>query len=275
MTGISVRGVEYRVERFGSDGTPDILLIHGFTGRAESWEHLAQGLRSAGRRPLAVDLPGHGGTDVVEDLARYTLPATARDFAAIIQILGGAPIDVLGYSMGGRVALQLALDYPRVVRRLVLESASPGIVDAEARTARVRSDEDLARLLEAEGISAFVDRWEKVPLFASQDGLALAARERLRATRLSHDPRGLARSLRGGGQGVTPAVHDRLGELAMPVLVIVGECDERYQAIGARLSQSVRNVQTVIVPEAGHTVHLESPARYASTVQRFLGGARP
>ncbi len=275
MTGISVRGLTYRVERFDCGGTPDIFLIHGFTGRAESWDHLAERLRSAGRRPVAVDLPGHGGTDVAEDLGRYTLPAIAGDLAAIIETLGEAPLDLLGYSMGGRVALQLALDHPRQVRRLILESASPGIPDADARVVRARSDQDLARLLDTEGITAFVDRWERVPLFASQAELPAAERERLRALRLSHDPQGLARSLRGGGQGVAPALHDRLGELAMPVLVIVGERDERYQTIGAELARSVRCAQLVIVPEAGHTVHLESPVRFASAVDRFLGGSTP
>jgi 2-succinyl-6-hydroxy-2,4-cyclohexadiene-1-carboxylate synthase len=154
----------------------------------------------------------------------------------------------------------------------VVESASPGIGSAAERTARVRADEELAAFAEREGIHAFVDRWERVPLFASQARLAAAERARLREQRLRNDPTGLAASLRGFGAGVPAPLWDRLPTLDVPTLVVVGALDPKYRQVGREMAERMPRAELAVVPDAGHTVHLEQPDAFARLVLDFLGG---
>lgn len=267
MPRTTVNGLRLNVLQHGG-GRP-LLLLHGFTGSAESWRDLAEALSPA--FDLAgIDLLGHGLSDCPPDPSRYRMERIVEDLVALLRKLTDRPVHLVGYSMGGRIALQLALAHAEIVRSLVLESASPGIADPGERAARVRSDEALARMLESEGVEPFVSHWEQIPLFASQSRIAAEARERLRADRLRRDACGLAQSLRGCGAGVAPAVVDRLHELTMPTLLVVGELDEKYRQLGETMAERIPRAELVVVPEAGHTVHLEQPAAYAEAVRRFL-----
>jgi 2-succinyl-6-hydroxy-2,4-cyclohexadiene-1-carboxylate synthase len=172
--------------------------------------------------------------------------------------------------MGGRTALQFALAHPDRLSALVLESTSPGITDPEERRQRITSDADLAARVERDGIRAFVDMWERLPLWDSQKSLPAAARARLRAERLAQRPEGLANSLRGAGAGVLPAVTDRLGEIAAPTLLVVGALDAKYVALGRMMSARIPGARLEVVPDAGHAVHLERPDAFAALVAGFL-----
>jgi 2-succinyl-6-hydroxy-2,4-cyclohexadiene-1-carboxylate synthase len=176
----------------------------------------------------------------------------------------------VGYSMGGRVALHLALAAPRRVRGLVLESASPGIEDPDQRAERVASDEALAALVERDGIEAFVERWERLPLLALGPDVPDEVRAGLRAQRLAHHPRGLAGSLRGMGAGRSPPVWHRLPELDMPVLLVVGARDARYRALAERMRQALPRARLEVVQDAGHMPHVERPAAFGSLVEDFF-----
>jgi 2-succinyl-6-hydroxy-2,4-cyclohexadiene-1-carboxylate synthase len=255
------------VEVWG-DGPP-LLLLHGFTGSTATWAPFRATL-GAGWRLIAVDLLGHGASPSPADPAIYAVEREVERLAVLLDRLAAERAGVLGYSMGGRVALQLALTHPKQVGRLVLESASPGIVDPAERAARVRSDGALAELLEREGIEPFVERWERVPLFASQGRLPAERRANVRADRLRRDPVGLANSLRGAGQGVAPPVLDRLGKLAMPTLLLVGALDERYVGFGRLMAERIHSAELVVVPDAGHAVHLEQPRAFEAAVADFL-----
>jgi 2-succinyl-6-hydroxy-2,4-cyclohexadiene-1-carboxylate synthase len=149
----------------------------------------------------------------------------------------------------------------------VLVSASPGIADPAERAVRVASDEALAGLLEHDGVDAFVERWERLPLWASQTE---ALRARLRDERLRRSPVGMANSLRGAGQGVAPPVHDRLARITQPTTLIVGALDEKYVALAQLMADSISSSHLVVIPEAGHAVHLEQPERFASAVEEAL-----
>lgn len=253
------------VEREGSG--PAVLLLHGFTGGARSWDALRAELRTR-CTVIAVDLPGHGRS--VPPAGAYGVGDAARELAGVLASTGSAPAAVLGYSMGGRIALRLALDHPFVVGSLILESTSPGISAPAEREARRRSDAALADLIEREGLAAFVDRWEQMPLWAGHSRVAIADRTRLREVRLSHDPRGLMMALRRFGAGEDPPVLDRLRDISVPTLLIAGARDEPYVAHAHAMASRMPTATVRIIPGAGHMVHLEAPAAYSSAVKTFL-----
>jgi 2-succinyl-6-hydroxy-2,4-cyclohexadiene-1-carboxylate synthase len=269
---VAVAGRTVEIADEGPRGAAAIVLLHGFTGSKDSWRPLLGALAER-RRVLAIDLPGHGGTAASADPAADSLAATSDLIVQALASLGVSRFSLLGYSLGGRVALGLALDHPRRVERLALESASAGLGDPEERALRRRADEELAERIEQGGIEAFVDRWEALPLFATQARLPATLREDLRRSRLACSTGGLAASLRAVGTGAQPWLGERLAELACPVCVVAGELDDKFRAIGAWMAARIPDARFEIVPEAGHAPHLEQPERYREIVARFFGAA--
>lgn len=247
------------------------MLVHGFTGSSASWgERIVGGLAAAGLPPVLVDLPGHGPT-----AARGGPPAPFRldDALGAVAAAGAWPGDLVGYSMGGRVALHFAAAYPDRVRRLVLESASPGLASRAERETRRASDEALAAFLLEAGIDAFVQRWEAQPLFATRAALEPTELARQREIRRRNDPAALAAALRGLGTGALPSLWDRLGEIRAPTLVVVGALDRKFVEIAHRMATAMPDARVVEVDGAGHTVHLERPGAWLAAVCDFLGQA--
>jgi 2-succinyl-6-hydroxy-2,4-cyclohexadiene-1-carboxylate synthase len=233
-----------------------VLLLHGFTQTRQSWRRTIAAL--GGRyRALAPDLPGHG-------LASERRPASFAACAAYVRALADGPCALAGYSMGGRIALHTALTFPDAVTRLVLVGASPGIADPTERESRRRSDAALADRIESIGVSAFAQEWGTQELFAGQDERVAAAAH---ADRLRNTAHGLADALRGLGTGVMPPLWDRLGELAVPVTLVVGERDAKFRAIGGRMATAIRDCHVVVVDGAGHAAQLEQPEIVAAAIR--------
>lgn len=265
---MNINGVNYHYLDYGKGS--ETLLLHGFTGSIENWaEHTA--VFAGHYRVIAVDLLGHGQTDSPSNARRYRIENAAADLIGLLDMLQIEQVTLLGYSMGGRLALYTAIQYPERVKRLILESASPGLKTAEERAARVVSDEALAQEIERLGVEAFVHQWEKLPLFATQAALPDAVRLRLRELRLRNSPIGLANSLRGMGTGVQPSLWDDLHRLTMPVLLIAGEADQKFTLIARLIHQQLHNARIAVMPEAGHTLHLEQPAVFDQMVLDFIG----
>lgn len=246
-----------------------LLLLHGFTGCAANWQDGMRRLDNK-RRVFAIDLPGHGQTRAPNDVAQHALPFIAKQTSAFIDAVIGEPVHLLGYSMGGRLALCVALNHPDCIKTLLLESASPGLAAEAERQARIASDEALAQRIERDGIERFVDEWERLPLFASQRQAPEEARRRLRKLRLQNDPAGLAHSLRGMGTGAQPPLWDRLHEWAKPALLITGALDTKFVEINRQMAQRMTNATHHIVANAGHAVHFEQPETYTTLVKDFL-----
>jgi 2-succinyl-6-hydroxy-2,4-cyclohexadiene-1-carboxylate synthase len=259
--------IQLHVERQG-DGPP-LLVLHGFTGSAAEWAGQLQALCPL-RTLVAVDLVGHGRSSAPAQASRYAMERCVADLLALLDALAIARCDLLGYSMGGRVALHLAAAAPERVSRMLLESASPGLADPAERAVRAAADDALADRIEAEGLTWFVDHWATLPLFASQSKLAPETRAELRARRLRGTPRGYANSLRGMGIGRQTSLWDRLPDLHTPTLLISGELDVKFQAINAQMAALLPKATHVSVPDAGHTVHLEQPEAFNELVVRFL-----
>lgn len=257
-----------------------VVLIHGFTQNARCWAPVDEALAEH-HDVLAVDLPGHGTrSDVVADLPgtadllaheisehlseRGTSGQPAPPAAPGTDAAGPPPAPgltdkpgavVIGYSLGGRVGLHLALAHPWLVDRLVLIGATPGIEDPDERADRRAADESRAALVKAVGVSEFLDGWLALPLFAGLD-----ARSSHRGAREANTAEGLASSLLHCGTGTQEPLWDRLGELSMPTLAVSGSLDTKFCDIADRMVRSVGdNARHLVVPDVGHTVHLEDP----------------
>jgi 2-succinyl-6-hydroxy-2,4-cyclohexadiene-1-carboxylate synthase len=264
-------GFSLNVERSGAG--PAVVLLHGFTGSARAWSPFGERLAER-HTVLAVDIVGHGESDKPAALEHYGMERAAGDIVAAVEKLGFARAMWLGYSMGGRLALNLAVLHPERVERLVLIGASPGLAEAEERRARVASDEALARGIERDGVERFIDYWESIPLFASQKSLPAERRAGIRSARLANTAVGLASSLRGMGTGSQAALHSRLKELTMPALLLAGELDAKYLAIGQEMAAEMPESRFVAVPGAGHAAQTEQPEFCANEVVAFLAGTK-
>ena len=235
-----------------------VVLVHGFTQTLRSWDPVAA--RLVTRRSVArVDLPGHGGSAPVR-----------LDFVETTAALGavGGEAAYVGYSLGGRLCLRLALDRPDLVTALVLLGASPGLADPAERAARREADEALAATVERDGTAAFLEHWLAGALFA---GLRPAPADL--AARRANPPDGLAAALRRLGTGVQDPLWDRLRELRPPVLLVAGAEDVKFVALAHEMAERIGpSTAVAVVPAAGHAAHLERPEEVAGLVERFLDG---
>ncbi|MEX2599446.1 MAG: 2-succinyl-6-hydroxy-2,4-cyclohexadiene-1-carboxylate synthase [Dehalococcoidia bacterium] len=255
------------VQRWGQG--PAIVALHGFTGTSATWEPLAETL-GPGYELVGIDIIGHGESDAPGDVGLYTMARFVSALSELLDRLGLERVCWLGYSMGARIALRAALDLPERTWGLVLESGTPGLPSETERAERVAADEALAQRIEAEGIERFVDYWETLPLWAGDWRISDAQRQRLRESRLAQRPLGLANSLRGMGTGAQEPLHDRLGEIRVPALIMAGEEDTKFRDIAGDVAKAITVSRLVVVPEAGHAVHLEQPERFTELVTEFL-----
>ena len=247
------------IREYGSG--PPIVALHGFTLTGAQFATLAEHMD---RKILAPDLPGHGSTSI----APVDLPHT-MDALALWLSGEDPPLPVLGYSMGGRIALALALDRPDVVERVVVVSAGPGIDDSYSRAMRIAEDSELAERIRRGGMQRFLDEWLSAPV-TSTAAVDESTRRADRATREENSPAGLAAALSGLGQGAFPYLGDRINELTVPLLAVSGSRDERYSEQAAALADAAPSGQHVKIEGAGHNVVLEAPEELARAMEGFL-----
>ncbi len=235
-----------------------VVLLHGFAGTGRGWDGVVARLDGERYTALAPDLRGHGAQAGARPI---TFDAVGDDVLA----LAPERFALCGYSMGGRVALHVALAAPERVMRLTLVATTAGIADASEREERRAADEALACAIERDGLEAFADRWLVQPLFA---GDPPAAQALARADIARNDPAGLAAALRGIGTGVMTPLWERLGELPMPVAVLVGERDAKFSGLGERLVAAIPRGRLVPVPGAGHALPRVAPGDVAAALSR-------
>jgi 2-succinyl-6-hydroxy-2,4-cyclohexadiene-1-carboxylate synthase len=230
-----------------------VVLLHGFGATRRAWDGVIAALDRERYRPLALDLPGHGDTAVGAGPVTFA--------ACVAHVLAHSPerFTLCGYSLGGRVALHVALAAPERVARLVLVASTAGIEDDDQRAERRRADHALADELEHGSYEQFIERWRTQPLFAADPAeVSALAREDQRRNR----PEALAAVLRGIGTGEMVPLWSRLGELTMPVTVIVGERDAKFRELGQRLVELLPHAQMRVVG-GGHVLPLENPSAVA------------
>lgn len=300
-----------------------VVLLHGFSQSAHTWDEVAPQLATggAGRSVWAPEFVGHGGSDRPEDAAPYAFDELVATLAAFVDEVvlrasaceapregrvptptpgpgdpvapvEGGKVVLVGYSMGGRVALAYARAHPERLAALVLESAGLGPADEQARHGIAARNAALAARLRTEGLTAFMDFWETRPVFASQLGLPRELRAQLRSARMANDPEALARTFEGSGAHVMPDLSGIPAHLPCPVLYLAGELDATYAAIARELLGPARGeapterrvggmdadgapgrggLAVRVLPGVGHSVHLEDPTTFCREVMGHLG----
>ncbi|PZG34592.1 2-succinyl-6-hydroxy-2,4-cyclohexadiene-1-carboxylate synthase [Listeria ivanovii] len=267
---MQINGQKYHVSTFFSgEEKPVLLMLHGFTGTSGTYHDAIKSLKER-YNIVAPDLLGHGRTANPDLQERYSMGHTCEDLAEILRQLEIQQCFVLGYSMGGRVATGFAASHPEKVQGLILISSSPGLLHEADREKRMLADNQLADRIEQNGIQAFVDYWENLPLFASQRNLPNHMKVKIRDERLAQKPLGLAMSLRGIGTGKQASYWDHLGNFTFPVLLITGKLDVKFENTAQEMLQYLPNATHVTIKQAGHAVYLEQPTTFLSQINNWL-----
>lgn len=265
---IRVRGISYHFEIHQENETlPNLVLLHGFMGSGENFTHLIPELKTF-CNPITIDLLGHGKTEGAELHYRFSTKEQVADLTKLISEQLHIPVYLYGYSMGGRLALQLALHRPDLYRGLILESATFGIEGETERQARQSLDARRSDAITG-NFEGFLEEWKNMPLFSS----STASPELLEKTeniQLEQNPFWLANALQGFGTGTMPCVRDRLKELAIPVQLITGEKDSKFVHVNRQMEKEIPDAELYTVKNAGHRVHLEQPDLLIDSLRTFI-----
>ncbi|MGH3088314.1 MAG: 2-succinyl-6-hydroxy-2,4-cyclohexadiene-1-carboxylate synthase [Rubrobacteraceae bacterium] len=251
----------------GHEKHPTLLFLHGFLGSSKDWREVIVSFDES-FRCIAVDLPGHGKS-LGMPAENRAMEGAANELLKVLDGLGIERASIVGYSMGGRLALYFALRFPERCEKLFLESASPGLKTEKERAARREADEERAKRLEGGNFEEFLRDWHRQPLFTSlsrHEGLV----EKLIERRKDNVPRELAKSLRGMGTGSQPSLWEKLKDLPVPTLAVAGGLDEKFVCIAREMAERSPRISPEIVPNAGHNVRLEAPGAYLSLSERFI-----
>lgn len=247
--------------------SPALLFLHGFMGSASVWDRFIAELKTQ-YFCIAVDLPGHGRS-VGLPVGAYSMSSASDEVILVLDYLGIDQVSLIGYSMGGRLALFIALNYPFRVERLILESTSPGLKTHEERVQRIQNDEQLAEQLRHGDFAAFLHVWYDQPLFSSLN-MCVGLRDSLVEARLKNDPQELAHSLDEMGTGRQPSLWERLDALRVSTLVITGSLDAKYHAIAKQMLTQSSMVKHRVIPSAGHNTHAEAPDAFCEALVEFV-----
>lgn len=269
MARFTVKGLDVHIEQRNEHATQTIVFLHGFTGSTNTWKKIVSQLPS-NIRCIAVDLIGHGKTAAPTNIEFYSMAFQVELLHELFHQLQLDTFSLVGYSMGGRVALSYAARYPSGIEHLILESASPGLMDEEQRTIRKQADDTLAEKILANGIESFVNKWENIPLFASQKSLPAEVQQEIRSERIQQREIGLANSLRGMGTGVMPELWGKLNTLTMPVTLVTGKLDEKFIQLNNEMQERIEKANHLIIPAVGHAIHVENPTKFATIVKETI-----
>lgn len=265
----NVRGINYHYYiHSNKPGFPYLVMLHGFMGDSGIFDHLVAVLQDF-TNPVTIDLIGHGQTDAPEDVKRYELSNQIDDINGLLRQLNLQSVFLLGYSMGGRLALRVALNNNLLLSGLILESTTYGIDDPEVKEGRLRSDRDNANRI-LNDFHTFVDKWNHNPLFAGTQPLKEQTQQKLDYIQRRQRPHGLANSLIGFGSANMPSVRHQLGNLSLPTLLITGEEDVKYSTLGREMSQQIPDCKHYILAGCGHRVHVDDPENYVNAIQIFI-----
>jgi len=253
---------------FGNPKNPPLVFLHGFLGSGKSWRDIAETF-AENYYCIAPDLPGHGENVNLDIHAPLDFDTITNWLSGLLDEMDYGKrrlYNMVGYSLGGRVALHFATRFPKRIHSLILESANAGIIDETERARRMDEDSARAESILKGGMSTFVENWYRMPLFASLNSNP----EKLSAIKEAakkNDPRWMAKVIRELSPGSQIPLWDSLSNLSFPVLLIAGEKDEKYVQVIHKMAEQIPFAQKNIVPDAGHNVHAEQPEKYVELIR--------
>lgn len=267
---IPFQNIFLNAEVFQRNNSPQyILLLHGFTGSLRDWSEIIPQIDDR-FNCAALDFIGHGNSQAPEEINYYSTDSIIEQINTVVDKLAADKIILLGYSMGGRAALNFAIRYPEKVKSMILESATPGITGDDLRNQRVQNDVELSAFILNNSIEDFVDYWMNIDLFMSQKNLPPEKIKIVRDNKLKNNPVGLSNMLRGFSTGKMPPLFDKLCQIETRTLLFSGELDEKFMAINSSMRKKIRNSEHKVIKSAGHNTHLENPAEFIYEVNNFL-----
>jgi 2-succinyl-6-hydroxy-2,4-cyclohexadiene-1-carboxylate synthase len=262
-----VEGYRFHYIAIGDPSQPTLLFLHGFLGDCTDFA-IAISYLSQAFYCIAIDLPGHGKTEVLGNDESYSMVNTAQGLIQFHQHLIQLPCGLIGYSMGGRLGLYLALYFPQHFTKVILESASPGLKTEAEKAVRRQHEDQLIQNLTQGGFTQFLEQWYCQPLFSTlrnhPEFSVMFAR------RLHNNPFELAKSVQFLGTGHQPSLWKKLSDNRLPLLLLVGELDAKFVAINQEMTQRSRTTELAIVKGCGHTIHLEAVSTFCSLISHFL-----
>ncbi|MCM1991777.1 2-succinyl-6-hydroxy-2,4-cyclohexadiene-1-carboxylate synthase [Oceanirhabdus seepicola] len=261
---IEIENIKYHIHIKG-EGKP-IICLHGFSENLNTWKLL----ELKGYKLILIDLIGHGNSDKPYSSEYYDLKVMIKHFNKLIQELGFEKYSMVGYSMGGRIALAYALSYQNEITQLILESSSYGECDFRNRLKRRNKDFELAKSIREKGIEWFNDFWSNLSIFESQKNLPENIKNDISKRRLSNETHALSNTLLYTGQGSFPCLKDEIVNLTMPVLFISGEYDKKYKEMGNEFQKLNFNVKHKTICGVGHNTHIENPDKFNKMLSEFL-----
>ncbi len=265
-----LEGADARLNYFVAGEGPPVTLLHGFTQSGKSWQEVITTMPQ-GWRWVVPDLRGHGETQTRPGV-ECTMDGCLADLEMLWDHLGVQRTHLVGYSMGGRLALHVAARKPERLLSLLTIGAHAGL-EEDAREGRRLGDEALAQRIENDGLEPFVKYWSGLPLFAGLERRGPSFVAQLRAERMSNTVAGLACSLRGMGAGMMQPVWDDLARVTVPSTFVAGQFDHGYVASARRLAAVVANGRVEVVLRSGHAVHQERPEAFAHVLANHLAAA--
>jgi len=246
-----------------------VLMLHGFTGKLDDWREI-HGSLNPNFNYIGIDLVGHGKSDSPVNVDKYNPQALSKQINDILVNLSIEQAIIFGYSMGGRAALNFAINHPNKIRGLILESTTAGIGNEKDRMVRIRSDEELADYIESHSIEKFIDLWMSKDIFNTQRRFSNEKLNDIRKKKTLNSKIGLANSLRGFGTGRMDYFGSNLDQINCPVLLITGELDTKFTKINSVLKKIFQNAKHKTIKNAGHNTHIEEPERFVTITNEFL-----
>ena len=246
-----------------------VVLLHGFTGSLEDWRPVSSSL-DMNFNYIGIDLIGHGKSESPEKVEKYSTEEIVKQINAAVIHLSLNKIILLGYSMGGRAALNFTVGQPAKVEALILESTTPGIKDEQNRKIRIKNDEKLANYIEKHSIEEFAEFWLNLDIFKTQRRFSEEKRKQIGLMKMQNNKTGLINSLRRFGTGKMLPLFDHLKKINCRTLLITGEIDTKFTNINKEIANLFPNAEHKIINNAGHNTHLEEPVKFAEVVNKFL-----
>jgi 2-succinyl-6-hydroxy-2,4-cyclohexadiene-1-carboxylate synthase len=263
---INIQRDEYHL--MGERHNPPVVFLHGFMGAGADWLQIAE-VWANQFFCIMPDLPGHGNYTHLPISQPLDFDFVVKDLELFLKQLKLDRVSLVGYSLGGRIALYAAMKFPEKISALVLESCHAGLADEQTRRDRAEADDKRAETLLVQGIETFVDQWYELDLFGtlkSQPPLLAEIKEK----RKKNDPGWMAKIIKELSPGRQPPLWEKLGSLPLPVLLIAGGLDSKYTELAIRMGRQLPNAMVEIIPNVGHNVHLENPGRFGEVVTVFL-----